>query len=110
MSDDKFQGRWKITEMDAWDLKYIDLVEPGYIQFDARMSGALHFGCIYANISYALNSGNKKAVFSFQGDDEGHSISGRGWVTIKKDGLHGHIFIHQGDESGFIAKLADDEK
>jgi len=39
--------------MDAWNLKYIDLVEPGYIQFDGQMSGALHFGCIYADISYA---------------------------------------------------------
>ena len=25
MGDSKFQGKWKITEMDAWDLKYIDL-------------------------------------------------------------------------------------
>ena len=65
MADNKFQGKWKITEMDAQNLKYIDLVEPGYIQFDGQMSGALHFCCIYADISYALNSGNKKAVFSF---------------------------------------------
>lgn len=106
MSDNEFKGKWKIIEMDAWDLKAIDLVEPGYIQFDNQMTGFLHFICIYANIIYALSS-NKKAVFSFQGDDEGGAISGRGWATIKNDELCGRIFINHGDESGFMARLME---
>ena len=93
--------------MDGWDQKAIDLVEPGYIQFDSQSTGSLHFICIYANISYALSSGNKKAAFSFQGDDEGSPMSGRGWATIKNNEVHGRIFINHGDESGFIARLMD---
>ena len=50
------------------------------------------------------------SVASIQGGDEERTISGRGWVTIKKDELYGHIFIHHGNKSGFIAKLAADEK
>lgn len=105
MTENKFIGKWKIVEMDGWDLKAIDLVEPGYFQFDGQTRGSLHFICIYADISYALGSGNKKAVFSFHGDEEGNDISGRGWATIKKNELHGHIYINHGDESGFIARL-----
>ena len=107
MIDNKFKGKWRIVEMDGWDQKAIDLVEPGYIQFDSQSTGSLHFICIYANISYALSSGNKKAVFSFQGDDEGSPMSGRGWATIKNNEVHGRIFINHGDESGFIARLMD---
>ena len=105
MTDNKFEGKWKIVEMDAWNLKAIDLVESGYIQFDSQTTGSLHFICIYADISYALSNGNKKAVFSFQGDDEGRAMSGRGWATIKNNDLHGRIFNSRGEESGFIAKL-----
>ena len=106
MTDNKFKGKWRIVEMDGWDQKAIDLVEPGYLQFDSQSTGSLHFICIYADISYAL-SGNKKAIFSFQGDEESNNINGRGWATIKNNELHGHIYINHGDESGFIARLMD---
>ena len=29
---------------------------------------------------------------------------GRGWAKSKGDELHGMIFIHLGDESGFVAR------
>lgn len=103
MSDNQLIGKWEIVEMEAWDKKAIDLVEPGYIEFGKIKSGSLHFICIYADINYQMD--NNKAVFSFQGDDEGHTISGRGWAKIKNGDLYGRIFIHQGDESNFSAKL-----
>ncbi|WP_419421635.1 hypothetical protein ACNVED_16805 (plasmid) [Legionella sp. D16C41] len=106
MQPNQFNGKWKIVEMDAWDLEFIDLVEPGYIEFNSQMSGEFHFGCIYANMYYVLN--NHKIEFTFEGDDEGNEISGRGWVIYKDNELHGHIFFHQGDESGFIARLITD--
>jgi hypothetical protein len=27
-------GRWRITEMDNWDQEAVDLVKPGFIEFD----------------------------------------------------------------------------
>lgn len=104
MTDNEFNGKWKIVEMEAWDQKYVDLVEPGYIEFGNKQFGSLHFGCIYADINYRVN-GDNKAIFSFQGDDEGHVISGRGWVKINNNDLHGRIFIHNGDNARFSAKL-----
>ena len=103
MTDNKFNGKWEIVEMQAWDKKAIDLVEPGYIEFGNEKSGLLHFICIYADISYQINK--DKIIFSFQGDEEGHTISGRGWAKIKKGDLQGRIFIHKGNESSFNAKL-----
>jgi hypothetical protein len=39
-----------------------------------------------------------------EGNDEGDQVSGRGWATLADDGtLEGHLFIHQGDDSGFRA-------
>ena len=93
MKDGKFNGKWKITKMEQWDQKYVDLIESGYIEFGDRKSGSLHFGCIYADIEYSI-SNDAKVVFSFQGDDEGKIISGRGWVKLKNNNLYGHIFIH----------------
>ena len=29
---------------------------------------------------------------------------GRGWAVLKGDEIHGMIFFHQSDESGFVAK------
>ena len=104
MTDCKFNGKWRIVKMEQWDQKYVDLVEPGYIAFENQRSGSLHFGCIYASIDYSISNDNK-AIFSFQGHDENHAMSGRGWAKIKNDNLYGSIFIHNGDSTKFNAKL-----
>ncbi len=45
--------------------------------------------------------------FSWQGHDDGDDACGRGWAIVETDGkLRGRIFIHRGDDSGFIAKPA----
>jgi hypothetical protein len=36
-------GRWRITEMDNWDQETVDLVEPGFIEFDEDGLGGLGF-------------------------------------------------------------------
>ena len=38
----KLKGRWRIVEMDQWDKKFIDLVEPGYIEFIDNGFGSKH--------------------------------------------------------------------
>lgn len=104
MTDNQFNGKWEIVEMRAWAKKFIDLVEPGYIEFGNAKRGSLHFICIYADIDYQIDK-NNKVIFSFQGDDEGNLISGRGFAKIKHGNLHGRIFIHKGDEFDFTATL-----
>jgi hypothetical protein len=38
-------------------------------------------------------------------DDEGDQRSGRGWVAPRTAGrLVGHIYIHGGDDSGFVCE------
>jgi hypothetical protein len=32
------------------------------------------------------------------------------WAVLENDELHGMIFFHQGDESGFVAKRAKAQK
>jgi hypothetical protein len=34
----RITGRWRITEMDNWDQETVDLVEPGFIEFDEDVS------------------------------------------------------------------------
>jgi hypothetical protein len=36
-------GRWRITEMDNWDQEAVDLVQPGFIEFDDDGLGELGF-------------------------------------------------------------------
>jgi hypothetical protein len=36
-------GRWRITQMDNWDQEAVDLVQPGFIEFDDNGLGGLGF-------------------------------------------------------------------
>lgn len=45
------------------------------------------------------------AEFSWQGNDEGDEVYGRGWVAIgTASRLVGHFYIHHGDDSGFVCE------
>jgi hypothetical protein len=49
--------------------------------------------------------GRTGVEFSWDGDDEGDQVSGRGWAVLVDDAtLEGHLFIHMGDDSGFRAE------
>jgi hypothetical protein len=99
----KFNGRWKICEMELWDCDYIDMVEEGYIEFKEKGGSGFHFGCVYAQIDCSPDE-ESKMDFSFEGDDEGQEVSGRGWVKINDNKeLIGLIAFHQGDKSRFKA-------
>ncbi|MEJ2418411.1 MAG: hypothetical protein P8Y45_16070 [Exilibacterium sp.] len=99
-------GKWKIIEMEQWDQDYIDLVEPGFIQFDKDDLGDFVFGTVKGAIDYRFsNEPNSKIEFSWEGDNEDDSVSGRGWVVIERNKeIYGMLYIHCGDESWFKAK------
>ena len=98
----QLKGKWRIVEMDRWNNEFIDLVEPGYIEFVDNGFGSFHFGCVYANIDYRIDD-QGKVEFSFYGDDEGQEVFGRGWAKMDHKGLYGGLFFHEGDESEFQA-------
>jgi hypothetical protein len=98
-----FKGRWRIEAMDLWDGDAIDLIEPGFIAFNGE-EGEMRFIAVRArlDIRYDVRDKIPVAEFSWEGLDEGDQRSGRGWALLKNDGsLAGHIFFHNGDDSGF---------
>ena len=99
-----FKGRWPIAAMDLWDKDAIDLVVPGFISFNSE-EGEMRFIAVHAwlDVRYDTRDGGPVAEFSWEGVDEGDQRSGRGWVKpSNKGGLVGHIFFHNGDDSGFV--------
>ncbi|WP_405135388.1 hypothetical protein [Nocardia sp. NBC_01388] len=99
-------GRWRIVAMDGWDRDAIDLVGPGYIEF--RRNGTGEFAIIAVQGEMYCrpeqHGGTDGVGFTWEGDDDGHPVSGRGWaVTAAGDELNGRLYFHHGDESGFRA-------
>lgn len=93
--------------MDLWDRDAIDLVGPGFIEFD--VDGAGRFGFIavrgWMDCRSTEHDGRQFVEFSWDGSDEGDRVSGRGWAALTDDGiLEGHLFFHNGDDSGFRAE------
>jgi hypothetical protein len=69
-----FQGKWRIVEMDTWPDDAMDLEGPAFIAIAGER-------------------------------DDGEPCSGRGWVEPGTAGrLVGHVFIHDGDDSGFVCE------
>jgi hypothetical protein len=108
MSENKsIIGRWRITEMDNWDQEAVDLVQPGFIEFDDDGLGGLSFIVVTGELDCrdADRDGRPGVEFSWQGSDEGDDVSGRGWAALNPDGrLEGHIYFHLGDDSAFRAE------
>ena len=100
-----FAGRWRITEMGERD--EIDLLGSAHITLSGKDGGQLVFIAIEADLDvrYGTRDGAACAEFSWEGFDDGTSTSGRGWASLGTAGrLVGHIFIHKGDDSGFVAE------
>ncbi|MGH3784345.1 MAG: hypothetical protein ACRDRO_27935 [Pseudonocardiaceae bacterium] len=100
-------GRWRIVEMDMWDRDAIDLVEPGFIEFAGDGTGQFGFIAVrgWMDCRTTERDGRTGVEFSWNGEDEGDQVSGRGWAAVVDDGtLKGHLFIHMGDNSGFRAE------
>ncbi|WP_322769481.1 hypothetical protein [Frankia sp. Cr1] len=100
-------GRWRIVEMDLWDRDAIDLVEPGFVEFVDDGTGQFGFVVVRGWMDWRSTErdGRTAVEFSWDGDDEGDAVSGRGWATLVDDAnLEGHVFFHMGDDSGFRAE------
>ncbi len=100
----KIRGRWRVVEMDAFDADYLDLVEPAYIDIDARGGGEMAFGALTAAID--CSSTPEGLHFEWNGSDEGDTVHGEDWVQLREDGsLLGEISWANGDQTDFKAVL-----
>lgn len=107
-----FSGKWRVTEMDAWDREAFDLLGPAFFSFDGRRSGNLRFIAVEGRMDcrHGKRDGRPFVEFTWDGNDECDAASGRGWGRVEKDGsLVGQIFICHGDDSGFKAVRAREE-
>ena len=101
-----FTGRWRILEMDLWDRDALDLVAPAFIEFSPDQTGEFGFIVVTGWIDWRrAGTGRSGVEFSWEGTDEGDQVSGRGWAELHNDRvLHGHLYFHLGDDSGFRAE------
>lgn len=100
-------GRWRIVEMDLWAQEDVDLVAPGFIEFERDHMGSLGFIAVHGGLDWrdAPRDGHLGVEFSWEGFDEGDPATGCGWAVLEEDGsLWGHIFFHLGDDSAFRAE------
>ena len=101
-----FVGRWSIVEMELWDREALDLVAPAILSIDKNRQGRLSFIAVEADFDYRVieRDGLPGIEFSFQGNDEGDEVCGRGWAVLKGSRLQGRVFFHMGDDSSFVAE------
>ena len=101
-ADKPLLGKWRITQMELWDIDYIDMLGPAYIQIDDA-GGEIAFGAV--QIGLDCEYGQSSIWFTFHGFDEMTEISGDGDAELADDGtLTGEIRFNQGDETSFTAK------
>lgn len=57
-----------------------------------------------------IRDGETAVEWTWDGNDEMDPAQGRGWAVVKGNELHGMIFFHGGDDSEFVAKIAESRK
>jgi hypothetical protein len=106
-----FEGRWHIVSMTQWDEDFINAEVQGFIEFDAKGGGEFQFGYVRGdmNCRQTTRDGEPAVEWTWDGNDEMDPAQGRGWAVRKGDELHGMIFFHEGDDSGFVARRAEEK-
>ena len=103
-----FAGRWRIVEMGIFDNDVLDEFEEAHITFKGA-DGEIAFAALTGSLDvrYDARDGSACAEFSWEGFDDNEPACGRGWVTLGTAGrLVGHVYIHKGDDSGFVCERA----
>ena len=105
-------GLWHIVSMTEWDEDFFNAEVPGFIEFNDKNSGSFQFGYVSGDMDCRLTTreGEPANEWTWEGNDEMDHAEGRGWAVVKGDELHGIIFFHEGDESGFVAKRVAEKK
>ena len=96
-----FTGRWRITRTENWTQDFVDLVEPGFFEFDSNGLGHFVLGNIIGDLDVRAAENAPFLEFSWLGTAEGKPLCGRGQFhfTLPDHG-EGTLFIHTGGQSG----------
>jgi len=103
----KIIGKWKITEMEQWDLDFIDAQDPGHFEFYDDNQGLFMFGYVEGDLHFKESalSKNPRIEYTWSGTDEMDEVDGHGWFElIDPNELYGMFYFNQGDESWVKAK------
>ena len=111
-SESPIEGRWDTVSMTEWDMEYLEEELQPFIEFERSGAGVFQFGYVYGEMDCQLTQrdGKPAVEFSWEGNDEGDRVFGRGWAVVEGDELTGMIFFHQGEETGFTARRAEAKK
>lgn len=102
-TDPRFLGCWRISEMELWAADFIDLDVPGHFTFADERGGEFQFGMVVGWMDCRYDKERARVEFSWEGGDDADDARGRGWAELDGGQLRGRIFIHRGDDSGFVA-------
>jgi hypothetical protein len=109
-----FAGLWHLVSMDTWDEDYFNEEVQAFIEFEENGTGHFQFGYVsgYMDWRGGTRYGQPAVEWSWEGGDgaDGTPLTGRGWAKLEGEELHGLIVIHLGDESGFVARWAQEKK
>jgi hypothetical protein len=109
-----FTGLWHIVSMETWNEDYFNEEVQAFLAFEENGTGNFQFGYVSGEMDWrrTTRDGEPCVEWSWEGDDgaDGTLLAGRGWAKLEGNDLHGRIFIHLGDESGFVAKRAKKQK
>src|SRR4051794_40977311 len=107
-----FEGRWHIVSMTEWDEDFINAEVQGFLEFNAQGGGGFQFGYVRGDMDCRLTTrdGEPAVEWTWEGYDEMDPQAGAGWAVRKGEELHGMIAFDDGDESGFVAKRAEEPK
>lgn len=101
-----FLGAWRIVQMELWESDYLDLEVPAHITFGNDRLGSFQFGAVRGWIDYRVTSeeASAKVEFSWEGFNDTDPSCGRGWAAIADERLVGRLYLHNGDDSAFVAE------
>lgn len=108
----EFVGKWRILETEMWDRGALDLVVPASLTFEKDNTGRMRFIAVEVWTDYRVGQRDGLAAveFSFQGQDEGDEVCGRGWAVLDGNQLRGRLYFHMGDDSSFVAERFTNRK
>lgn len=100
----EFVGTWRILAMEVWGKDAFDLMGPAHFTFEEDRLGRFRFIAVEGDMDcrFGERDGKPLVEFSWDGHDENDSAGGRGWAIVDGDLMTGRIFIHCGDDSGFL--------
>jgi hypothetical protein len=106
-----FEGLWTIVSMENWDEDYINAEVQAFVEFEPGGTGHFQFGYVQGYMDWrpTTRDGGPAVEWTWEGNDEMDPATGRGWAVPEGEELHGMIVMHLGDESGFVAKRAEQQ-